>query len=113
MPTFHHILEPNQRIFNTKLKNEKIRMPNATPEILPSIRSLCQKISGSPNLYNITKNSAILENLNDPAEKRKLVKLRQEVQIKFARNNRAEHPFKYHTSDARRMETIGMRILYA
>ena len=43
MPTFHHILDPNQRIFNTLLKNEKIRMPNATPEILPSIRALCHK----------------------------------------------------------------------
>ena len=87
MPTFHHILDPNQRIFNTKLKNEKIRMPNATPEILPSIGSLCQKISGSHNLYDITKNSDKLDKLSDVEEKRKLEKLRKDIQTKFVRNN--------------------------
>ena len=109
----HHILEPNQRIFNTQLKNEKIRMPNAEPEILPSIGSLCQKINGSPKLYDITKNSDKLENLEDQIEKRKLENLRKEIQKKFAHRNRAEQPFRYHTSVAKRMETIGMRILYA
>ena len=44
MPTFQHILEPNQHLFNSLLKNEEIRMPNADPEILPSIGSLCKWI---------------------------------------------------------------------
>merc|ERR1711973_478201 len=113
MPTFHHILDPNQRIFNTLLKNEKIRMPNATPEILPSIGVLCHKIRDSHNLYDITKNSDKLDNLNNVEEKRKLEKLRTDIQKKFERNNRSEQLFRYQTSDSRRMETIGMRMLYA
>ena len=80
---------------------------------MPFIGSLCQKISGSHNLYDITKNSDKLNKLNNLEEKEKLVKLRQDIQLKFTRNNRAEQLFKYHTSDPRRMETIGMRILYA
>ena len=80
MPTFHHILDPNQRIFNTKLKNEKIRMPNATAEILPSVGSLCHKITNSHNLYNITKNSDRLNKLKNAGEKEKLEKLRSDIQ---------------------------------
>merc|ERR1711973_389423 len=112
MPTFHHILDPNQHIFNTHLRNEKIRMPNADPEILPSIGSLCKKISGHSRLYDITTNSTKLENLPDLTEKKKLETLRKEIQKKYSHRNRADQPFRYQTSVANRMETIGMPIPY-
>ena len=62
-------------------------MPNATPEILPSIGSLCYKITNSHNLYDITKNSDKLDKLENAREKEKLEKLRTDIQEKYARNN--------------------------
>ena len=41
------------------------------------------------------------------------MKLREDIQKRFECKNRAKKPFKYLTSNSRRMETIGMRILYA
>ena len=53
--------------------------PNADPEIFPSIGSMCKWIPNSCNLYDITQNSNVLNNLVNAAEKRKLEQLREDI----------------------------------
>ena len=86
-------MNPNQFVFNTMLKNKTVRMPNADPEILPSIGSLCKRIPNSHNLYDINQNSKALDKLDNLAEKRKLEQLRQDIKEKFKGNNQADKPF--------------------